>query len=322
LTLKKRQTFQTRNKPNEWVVAQELAERRTLSANEAGNAPDDDCAPEAALYRVTGIYQDAVDALVSLPSAQIKATSSEVGWPRTNANDGDDGTHWSANPGGDVQHTWWAADLGDSYSINSTRIYSYNPAEGGFAQDVATEVRLYGTNDDVKWADLTNGSGKISDDMATDRDWTLVYTHTTPLTEPSDSGLISFSPSSFRYWFFHAISGGSSEWDVNTFELWYSPFSGFNIIDDETNQVGLIDGTGNITSDELNLDCGVYLVYNMSGSIFDLPTDAQYVTDVWFDYLHATPGLHWEFDAPRTITVYSPIMSGTIVRAAFVTEPI
>ena len=93
----------------------------------------------------------------------------------------------------------------------------------------------------------------------------------------------------------------------------------YAIINDQSDVVGNIDEVGLITSSDLNLECPLSLVTTLSGSgTGDLPTDAQYVTDVWFDYLHATRDTHWYFETPRTINVLSPIMAGTQVRVAFV----
>ncbi|MGH2488280.1 MAG: hypothetical protein ACRDFR_01500, partial [Candidatus Limnocylindria bacterium] len=50
--------------------------------------------------------------------------------------------------------------------------------------------------------------------------WTLAATQTNAQVEPMDTGDVSFSETrTFRYWLFKAISGGSSEWDVNEFAL-------------------------------------------------------------------------------------------------------
>jgi len=97
----------------------------------------------------------------------------------------------------------------------------------------------------------------------------------------------------------------------------------YNIIDGENNVVGTVNNSGVITSDDLNMECPLYFVQDaifVSGSLYDIATDAQYVTDVWLDYLHATRGVHWEFESPRTINVLSPVSDETLVRAAYVTE--
>lgn len=95
--------------------------------------------------------------------------------------------------------------------------------------------------------------------------------------------------------------------------------SEYSIIDDETNTVGTIDSNGVINSEELDLTCPLHLVTDL-GTDLTLPTDAQYVTDIWFDGLHATRTLHWEFEAPRTINVLSSLIDNTKISVAFVTE--
>lgn len=152
-----------------------------------------------------------------------KANGEEAGWPRAQAADANDGTHWSGLPSqGNVTNSWWAADLGSPQTAVGYRLYSYNPDESGVAQDVATETRIYGTNSASLWGALTNGSGKMTTDPAA-AGWTLVGTQSNALIEPMDSGQVTFSaPARLRYWLFKAISGGSSEWDVNEFELWAS----------------------------------------------------------------------------------------------------
>ena len=58
---------------------------------------------------------------------------------------------------------------------------------------------------------------------------------------------------------------------------------------------------------------------DIGGGDYELPVTASYVTDVWFDDLHATYMTHWDFAPDQTITVFSPIDAGTVVKAAYVT---
>ena len=162
--------------------------------------------------------------LANLGAGSLKANGDEPGWPRTNAADVNDGTHWSGLPNqGDVANSWWAADVGSAQTSIGYRLYSYNPDEPGVAEDIATETRIYGTDSDTVWAALVDGSGKMTSDPATNG-WTLVGTQTNALVEPMDSGRVTFGAAqAHRYWLFKAISGGTSEWDVNEFELW-APF--------------------------------------------------------------------------------------------------
>jgi hypothetical protein len=54
----------------------------------------------------------ATNLLLGLSASSLKANGDEPGWLRTQADDGNDGTHWSGLPGqGSVANSWWAADL-------------------------------------------------------------------------------------------------------------------------------------------------------------------------------------------------------------------
>lgn len=94
--------------------------------------------------------------------------------------------------------------------------------------------------------------------------------------------------------------------------------SGATIINDESDVVGTIV-SGSIYSDELDLSCPLSLVITLNESPYEIPTDADQIVDVWFDYLRATPEVHWQFTAPRTINVLSPIMEDTLVRVEWTT---
>jgi hypothetical protein len=91
------------------------------------------------------------------------------------------------------------------------------------------------------------------------------------------------------------------------------------IYDAENNIVGTIDNDGVITAEELDLSCPVSLVITLDEEPYLLPTEPLRVQDVWFDYLHATRGTHWEL-SDQEIEVLSPISDETLVRVAFVVQ--
>lgn len=98
---------------------------------------------------------------------------------------------------------------------------------------------------------------------------------------------------------------------------------GFTIINDQSDEVGTVDSDGVIDAIELNMECPLYFVQDavlLSGSTYEIATDALYIMDVWFDYLHATPEVHWLYESPRYIEVLSPIIDGTLVRVSYVTD--
>jgi hypothetical protein len=92
-----------------------------------------------------------------------------------------------------------------------------------------------------------------------------------------------------------------------------------DIIDAENNIAGTIDEDGVITAEELDLSCPVSLVITLDSEPYILPTEPLRVQDVWFDYLHATRGLHWDLE-DQEIVVFSPISDETLVRVAFVVQ--
>lgn len=150
---------------------------------------------------------------------ELKASGAQVTppAPKTNANDGDDSTTWGSGEGEPsigVAGEWWAADLGASESIGLYRILQ-NGGGVPSIQNVATEVRIYATDDAAAWAALP-ASGKISSDPS---GWNLVATRTNALAY-NDSGYVAFGPSGGRYVLFRAVTGGTLDWDVETFELW------------------------------------------------------------------------------------------------------
>jgi glycerophosphoryl diester phosphodiesterase len=157
------------------------------------------------------------DRLSGIVSGSIKVSGEFSGAERTKANDGDDDTTWSPgdDSGGPVAESYWAADLGSALAVDAYRIRQM----GGSApniQNVATEVRIYGSNDADAWTWLP--SGVIAADPAAN-DWTLVETYTGALAL-NDTGHVSLvSEQTFRYWLFRAVTGGTSDWDVETFQL-------------------------------------------------------------------------------------------------------
>lgn len=158
--------------------------------------------------------------LLGVVSASIKVSGEDPGAPRTAANDGNDATPWSeatSDPPIGVAGAYWAADLGVSQEAASYRI---DQLIGGAPtiQNMATEVRLYGSNDAGAWSWLP--SGKMSGDPAANG-WTLVATHIGPLTF-YDTGQVPFTAASYRYWLFRAVAGGTADWDVDELELWDS----------------------------------------------------------------------------------------------------
>ena len=163
------------------------------------------------------------DALRGLAIGSIKSSGDESGWPRTNVVDGNDAasSHWSATPlASGVADMWIAFDAGAVRLIDAARILTDTDGSEDTPQNIATEARLYGTNDPDVWAALTHGSGKMTTDP-TDHGWGHVATLTSALSEPSDTR-IGFDAAPYRYWMWKAIAGGTSEWDVNTMELWTS----------------------------------------------------------------------------------------------------
>jgi hypothetical protein len=78
-----------------------------------------------------------------------------------------------------------------------------------------TAGRRHGTTDPALWSALPT-SGKLSDPGAAG--WRLLATYTGSLAF-SDS-TANFTPGSAQYVVFWAASGGTLDWDVETFELW------------------------------------------------------------------------------------------------------
>lgn len=171
----------------------------------------------------------AVNLLLGVARAALKASGEWAGVaPKENANDGNLSTTWgeSGLSGGDpaigVAGAYWAADFGESFEVSAYRIHQ----KGGGTptiQNVATEVRVYGSDSAAAWSWLTDGS-KIAADPAANG-WTLATTYTGPLVL-NDSGVVSFGAQTFRYWLFYAVTGGTADWDVEEFELWQDAEAG------------------------------------------------------------------------------------------------
>lgn len=159
------------------------------------------------------------DRLVGLEDASLKASGASTPGPMEHATDGDESTAWSSgvdDPAIGVADEWWAADVGQSQSVHAYRILQLG---GGTPtiQNVATEVRIFGTDDASLWAGLP-GSGKMPSDPAADG-WTLAATYTGSLAL-GDSGTVEMDTTHiYRYWLFWAVSGGTADWDVHALSL-------------------------------------------------------------------------------------------------------
>lgn len=157
--------------------------------------------------------------LRGLPASKLKADSEEINptWSKEKACDGDDSTHWSGHDtaGEPVAEAWWAADLTIAQEVTGFRILENNPADA--PQNIATEIRLYGSDSPSAWSWLP--SGHLVADPASNG-WILVATVTNSLASPQDTSSRPLgTPQTFRYWLFRAVTGGTDEWDVNEFEL-------------------------------------------------------------------------------------------------------
>lgn len=56
----------------------------------------------------------------------------------------------------------------------------------------------------------------------------------------------------------------------------------------------------------------------ISATEFTIPSKAQYVVDVWFDYIHAEPDQHYSFVAHQTITTVASIPDDMKIRVMYV----
>lgn len=177
------------------------------------------------LNALSGLYtpfpggQVSTDRLLNLARAAIKVTSESTtaAYKKEKAVDGSDSTHWSghASSGPPVAASYWAGDLGSSKSARYWRMRTDNPADA--PQNIATEVRVYGSDSGAAWTWLP--AGHLTADPASNG-WTLLDTYTQALTSPLETGLRDFgSTQTYRYWLFRAVTGGSDEWDINSVEL-------------------------------------------------------------------------------------------------------
>lgn len=95
------------------------------------------------------------------------------------------------------------------------------------------------------------------------------------------------------------------------------------LYDDQLNVVGLIDDNGVLTN-YLQTNTVVPVTVNaipiVSGSLYSVPSNATYITEIWFDYLYTKKDLHWNFSPLRTINILSDIADDTVVRVAYVSQ--
>lgn len=106
---------------------------------------------------------------------------------------------------------------------------------------------------------------------------------------------------------------------------WLFAFSGgsYDLLDDQGNIVGTIDDNGVLTNySAINTVFPIVVdaIPIVSGSTYSLPSDASYITEVWFDYLYTKGGVHWNFSPSRTISILNPISPDTTVRVAYVSK--
>lgn len=313
-TLKKLQVPYRRGFIERSIVGRGVALDRFEAGGEPGTT--DACNYNPCEHGFIDCPDIAYNVMLTLDAGDIKTYGDEPGWPRTNATDGDESlsSHWSGFPlDAGVANAWFAADVGvvdgvkDGYRILTDTSSSDTP------QNVATEVRVYCTNDSSKWSALTHASGYMTDDPEDDLGWTLVDTYTTSLSGVSDSGLRSFADRTERYWLFKAISGGTSEWDVNEFELWVTAPG-------EDCFVVYQDGSYLQLGEEISPSSSILAHLTASGSSYDtymIPTLATDVSNVWIDQI---PTDVWVF-SPETNIITFPLElePETIVMARYIT---
>ena len=149
--------------------------------------------------------------LLDLPNASLKASSIAASHDKEHANDGEDGTHWSATAASaPVAGSWWAADRGQPATARRYRILQVGAA---FA---ATSIDLYGSNDPDAWSWLTDEGGKLAEDAPAANGWTLI--ETLAAAAGDTSGALT-APATYRYWLIHAVAGGASDLDLYDFDL-------------------------------------------------------------------------------------------------------
>jgi hypothetical protein len=86
---------------------------------------------------------------------------------------------------------------------------------------------------------------------------------------------------------------------------------------------GIIDPAGNIQNQNSLQDA--YTIRALTKEIgdtntYELPSKAEYIMDVWFDGLHATPEEEWTFIAPRTIEVIPHLANNVQIEALYVSK--
>ena len=91
------------------------------------------------------------------------------------------------------------------------------------------------------------------------------------------------------------------------------------ILDSFGNQVGEVDDGEVILYDSLNQQ-PVLLAQasRVTSTSFTLPTDATWIVDVWFDWLHADPETMWQFSPDTTITTTASLPTDMLVQVLYV----
>lgn len=99
------------------------------------------------------------------------------------------------------------------------------------------------------------------------------------------------------------------------------PGGSYNVYNDRGVLVGVIDDNG-VYTPYSGLSSGIAInsvTALVAGSIYSIPNEAAYITDVWFDDLYAIRDVHYTYSPHRTIEVIPTIDPGTEVRIAYVT---
>jgi len=316
LTQKKRQKFQTESSDNQWIRYQRLAASNTRSESSSfsDGTADDECLPLDIIYRVVFVPAVAEEApeifnlLWDYETNNQDNTSTYTFLNRTT-------TSGLVKVGTAMGNCPPAANADSNPKIptipGDTIRVSFRAGAQTAHEDQARTLQL-------RWY---NTLGAVNN-----------FATTTINIPPSSNGdgpvaimdEESTIPTNANYLRLHTSNGVYFD-NLNLIEYGPTPpqLSGsYSIIDDESIEVGTISLDGVISSDDLDLSCPIMLVSEgtvVSGS-YQLPTNAEYVVDVWFDGLHATRGTHWVFSTPNSVDVLSPISGETKVRAWFVTE--
>lgn len=91
------------------------------------------------------------------------------------------------------------------------------------------------------------------------------------------------------------------------------------ILDSFGNQVGEIDNGEVILYDSLDQQPVLFAQANrVTSASFNTPSDATYVVDVWFDWLHANPETMWQFNPDTSITTTADLDSQVLVQVLYV----